>query len=419
MNIVTRLTLFFILASLLVFIIGGVITFQVMKKEIDSEQNRFLKERLGHTLKMIERKNIGKEIIRDKVHIKPLITKVKDSKIEYSDTLVMHSTLQRPEWHTKLDVIRNVNETSYAITLYDVIIETDDISEAVIESLVKTYIVLLLAFSALGLLLSYYFMYPFRRTLEIINSYSISETELLKFPKTSISEFKKLNDFLSQMTKKIQSDYQSLKDFSENASHELQTPITVIQGKLDVMMQEEGLNERQLKLIESTQMAAKRLSNLSNSLSLLTKIDNLEFSKVEKIDLGVVVNQIIEEFEELITLKSIDYNIRINAQASVEADPNLIEILVINLINNAIKHTVQDGIIDIQINNNGFIISNSGNPITSDPNKFFERFAKSNSSDSSLGLGLAIVKKICDVFGYKIDYTNDSDRHKISVIFKI
>ena len=417
MNIVTRLTLFFILASLLVFIIGGVITFQVMKKEIDIEQNRFLKERLGYTLKMIERRNVQKEIIRDKVHIKPLASKIKDSKILYSDTLVMHNTLQRPEQHLKLDVIRNINETSYAITLYDLIIETDDISEAVIESLLKTYFVLLVAFSILGLLLSYFFMYPFRRILDIINSFSISDTDQLVFPKTSISEFRKLNSFLAQMTRKIQKDYQSLKEFSENASHELQTPITIILGKLDVMIQEEGLSERQLKLIESTQIATKRLSNLSSSLSLLTKIENREFSKVEKINLGALISQIKEEFEDLITLKNIEYSINVNADAIIEADPILIEIMVINLLNNAIKHNVENGYIDLQINHNGFNISNSGNPLLNNPNKLFERFVKSNPSDSSLGLGLAIVKKICDVFGYKIEYTFNSDRHEISVIF--
>lgn len=417
MNIVTRLTLFFILASLLVFIIGGVITFQVMKKEIDIEQNRFLKERLGHTLKMIERRNIQKEIIRDKVHIKPLASKIKDSKIVYSDTLVMHNTLQRPEQHLKLDVIRNINETSYAITLYDLIIETDDISEAVIESLSKTYFVLLVAFSILGLLLSYFFMYPFRRILDIINSFSISDTDQLVFPKTSISEFRKLNGFLAQMTRKIQKDYQSLKEFSENASHELQTPITIILGKLDVMIQEEGLSERQLKLIESTQMATKRLSNLSSSLSLLTKIENGEFSKVEKINLVALIGQIKEEFEDLITLKNIEYSINVNANAIIEADPILMEIMVINLLNNAIKHNVENGFIDLQINHNGFNISNSGNPLVNNPNKLFERFVKSNPSDPSLGLGLAIVKKICDVFGYKIEYTFNSNRHEILVLF--
>ena len=415
MNIVTRLTLFFILASLFVFIIGGVITFQVMKKEIDSEQNRFLKERLSHTLRMIERRNVQKEIIKDKVHIKPLASKMEDSKIVYSDTIVMHNTLQRPEPHQKLDVIRNINDISYAITLYDLIIETDDISEAVLESLVKTYFVLLIAFSILGLILSYFFMSPFRRTLDIINSYSISNKGTLTFPKTSILEFRKLNDFLVQMTNKIQKDYQSLKDFSDNASHELQTPIMIIQGKLDMMIQEEELNERQLKLIESSQMATKRLSNLSSSLLLLTKIENLEFSGVQKINLSEVFEQITEEFEELIALKGIDSNIKKDAENIIEADPILIEIMITNLINNAIKHNVKDGFIEIQVDQDGFSITNSGDSITDNPNKLFERFAKSNQSNSSLGLGLAIVKKICNVFGYNIEYICDTDRHKISV----
>jgi signal transduction histidine kinase len=164
-------------------------------------------------------------------------------------------------------------------------------------------------------------------------------------------------------------------------------------------------------------MATKRLSNLSSSLSLLTKIENGEFSKVEKINLVALIGQIKEEFEDLITLKNIECSINVNANAIIEADPILIEIMVINLLNNAIKHNIENGFIDLQINHNGFNISNSGNPLLNNPNKLFERFAKSNPSDPSLGLGLAIVKKICDVFGYKIEYTFNSDRHEILVLF--
>jgi signal transduction histidine kinase len=416
MNLVLRFTLFFVLISLVVFIIGGVISYQVMKREIDAEQRRFLLERLDQTKRYIERRNPTNPVDREKLHIEPLRDSVQVESIVFSDTLVEHSTLQRMEMHLKLDAFQNVNNRGFKINMYDVIVESDDISDGVTESLVKTYLILLGAVLLLALLLSYYQLGPFRATLAAISRFSISSKKALEFPRSSIKEFRVLHDFLREMSDKVRKDYQNLKEFSENASHELQTPIAITQSKLDVLIQDESLTQDQLELINSIQHSITRLSKLSNSLTLLTKIENQEFSSEEEVNLREIVQTIVNGFSELMELKGLKFTAELKGNPSLKADPVLIEILITNLLNNAIRHNIEEGFIHLFMNDYSLIITNSGPEIDGDPELLFNRFRKSNQTGSSLGLGLSIVKKICDRYALKLQYENKNEQHRVSVV---
>ncbi len=418
MNLVFRYTLLFVFVSLIVFIVGGMITYQVMKREIDAEQRRFLQERLSRTEAFIKRTKPQETVTRPKLSIRPLDIIVEDSQ-EFSDTVVMHTTLERLEPHLKIDAIRTIDGVSYKIVIFDIIVESDDISDVVNESLIKTYLILLGAFAILGLVASYYQLKPFHAILDIIKSFSVYGDPIKEFPKTSIKEFKLLSKFLDEMTRKVQKDYWSLKEFSENASHELQTPIAIIQSKLDVLMQDEKLNEDQLKSIESLQITTRRLSQLSSSLSLLTKIENQEFRNRVNVDLNRAFSSIMDGFQELLQIKGIKYELKKNEALTVSSDPVLIDILLTNLLNNAIKHNIEEGVIEVEISDNQFKISNSGDPLDIDPKKLFNRFRKSNQSNSSLGLGLAIVKEICTLYGFKVSYENNLKQHTVSVVFNL
>src|SRR6202000_3201098 len=87
-------------------------------------------------------------------------------------------------------------------------------------------------------------------------------------------------EFLKKMTEKAQEDYQSLKEFTENASHELQTPTAIIRGKLDLLM-ESDIRDEQAVLIAEMQNALERLSRIHSSLTLLTKLENKEYEAKE------------------------------------------------------------------------------------------------------------------------------------------
>ena len=417
MNLLFKISLLFAGASLIVFLVGGVISYQVMKREVDIEQRRFLLQQFNRVENMIKRRQPKDSLVINNLLVVPLQTKAQE-RISFSDTVVMHAQLNRLETHLKLNAIKNIEGTSYNVSIYGVIVETDDIVDAVTESLIKIYLILLGVIVMIGAGASYYVLRPFRSTLEFIRSFSLTEPkEERSFPKSSVKEFRKLNEFLKEMTTKVTTDYSVLKEFSENASHELQTPIAIVQSKLEVLMDSSNLTEEQVTQISQTQNAVRRISNLSNSLGLLAKIDNQEFSNLEEIDLSDTLIGMLDEFKELLGLKSIALNEQIDAGVKVRADRVLIELLLANLVNNAIRHNWENGSISVKLTSSFLEISNSGSDLEIDPSLLFERFKKSNQSEKSMGLGLAIVKKITDLYRYKVTYLQRDKTHTLEIQF--
>lgn len=416
MNLIVRITILFVFVSLIVFLVGGVISFNVMMREVNFEQRRFLTERLDRMEDRLERRPVEDTLRWTKLTVVRLESVVEES-TRFSDTLVMHSQLERMEPHLRLDAFRNIDGASYQISLYDIIIEADDIRDGLVESLVTMYLILLGAVLIIGFLASYFILRPFNLTLDVIKNFSLTSPNPLEFPKSNVSEFKRLNRFLTEMTKKVRSDYQSLKEFSENASHEFQTPISIIQSKLEVLLDSENLTEEQIEQISFAQNTVKRLSNLSNSLALLTKIENREFANVSNINLSETLNRMLEEFRELIELKSIDRELDIVDGVTIQADRVLIELLLTNLINNSIRHNWEGGKIAVSLTERELRISNTGQKIDIPGDQLFKRFKKSNQSSKSMGLGLAIVKKICDFYDYTVSYNYNGDFHAIHIRF--
>jgi signal transduction histidine kinase len=416
MNLVVRITLLFVMVALVVFIVGGVISYGVMMREVNLEQERFLLGRLDKVESYISRRPPKDTVTRNDLLIIPL-QQLHKERVEFRDTIVIHAQLQRPEPHLKLNAIKNVDGRSYFVSLYDVIIEPDDILDAVTESLVKTYLVLLVLILPVGILVSYYMFRPFRNTLEAIRNFSLqSSGHQVEFPSSRIPEFKKLNAFLDEMTRKVRHDYTVLKEFSENASHEIQTPIAIIQSKLEVLM-DTPLSEGQLDQLIQVQNAIRRLSNVSNSLGMLTKLENNEFRNIELIQMTEVVTNLLQEFAELVELKKLKLEQQVATDVHLRADRTLIELLVTNLINNAIRHNEEGGFIRVELTASSLIVENSGADLSVLPHELFERFKKSNQSVRSSGLGLAIVKKIGELYGFQVSYKQVNRKHALRVDF--
>jgi len=419
MRLILKITIIYLLISLVVFLLGGLITFEVINREVDFEQKGFLRERLTSVSHMIEHRHLDHPIVRDKIAVYPLTEHHEDTEIVYSDTLVMHATLQRMEPHVKLDVIKNINDRSYKISIYDLIIEQDDIADGVQESLIKMYLLLTVVVLVLSSLTSFWLLKPFNRTLEKIKNFSLRRDKKVSFEHSRTKEFNKLNQFLEDMMTKMQRDFQNMKEFTENAAHEMQTPLSIASGKLEILLDAENLNEEQLAMITSAQQSLKRLSKLNKSLSLLTKIENKEFENVQEIDLSEELKRQIYDFDELIKLKSIVLSTVIEEHVHVKMDSVLCGVLITNLLQNAIRHNKEHGEIDITLDHTRLEISNTGDSLSTDPQLLFERFRKANQSHESLGLGLAIVKKIIDTSGFKIDYRYKDNKHIIEVQFGI
>jgi signal transduction histidine kinase len=217
------------------------------------------------------------------------------------------------------------------------------------------------------------------------------------------------------MTKKMRRDYFNLKEFNENASHEIQTPLAIIKSKLELLIQGEGLDEEQIGMINSVYEASTRMSRLNQGLLLISKIDNNQFHHTEKVDLQKIMEKTLEHFEEIINLKKIRIIHHFNSPACPQMNPVLAEILISNLISNSIRHNIEEGEILINMNSEGFEITNTGHPTTIPPDELFRRFRKSERTSDSVGLGLAIVKKIVQLYQFDIKYEVKENIHLIKL----
>lgn len=253
---------------------------------------------------------------------------------------------------------------------------------------------------------------PFRRSLQKICNAELQKMEAIHFEETSIKEFNDLNSSLNEMTSKIHRDYVSMKEFTENAAHEMQTPVAVVQSKLELLLQDTNLKDEQVDSIIQASEALTRLSKLNQSLLLLAKIENNQFETNESISLIEVTKKYLKLFDELIKDKQLTVQTNFAEDWSLHLHPLLADTLVSNLLGNAVKYNYNGGRITVSVENNKYEISNTSTlpPIQQD--QIFKRFKGSNLNNSnSTGLGLAIVKKISEAHNLDITYHAENGVH--------
>lgn len=257
---------------------------------------------------------------------------------------------------------------------------------------------------------------PFKRSLEKIRGAELQKMEAIHFEKTGITEFNELNASLNEMTGKIYGDYVNMKEFTENAAHEMQTPLAVVQSKIELLLQDATLTEEQALNMEQASHSLKRLSNLNQSLLLLAKIENSQFETQQTINLADTVNKYLQLFKEMSMDKNIDVVYKNATPFMANLHPLLADSLISNLVGNAIKYNYPGGKMDITVNGNAISISNTSHQPAITADQLFRRFKKSTVPDEmSNGLGLAIVKKICDSNGLRIEYEYRNELHRFLV----
>lgn len=254
---------------------------------------------------------------------------------------------------------------------------------------------------------------PFRETLDQLKTFSLNNQTKIEFSKTDVSEFDELNQSLTKLIEHNVSVYKTQKEFTENASHELQTPLAILKNKLDILLQNQDLTEKQYQIAEEMNRALSRSSRINKNLLLLAKIENNQFENSE-IHVDELLNQIMEILQEHFEQKNISVNTEISDNVKVNGNSGLTEVLINNLILNAIRHTSINGSISIKLNNSVFEVSNSGaEKLNSD--LLFKRFSRFSKDNNGSGLGLAIVQEICKSQNWTIDYRFENNNHIFSV----
>lgn len=259
---------------------------------------------------------------------------------------------------------------------------------------------------------------PFRRTLKKLGEYDITQNQAMELPEqTGTTEFDELNLAINRLLERVYAAYHHQKQFVENASHELQTPLAIIRSKLDLLINQPVITEETAILLADITEANERLSQMNKNLLLLAKIENNQFPDKTAIDLAALLSRTIESFRRYYDDKFPLFSSSIKEGITIIANPSLMDILFSNLIKNAVEHNIPSGYIHVQLNESGLQVTNSGPSIEVAPDQFFERFRKGGDGNKSTGLGLAIVKQICQVYGFVPHYKYAEGKHTIAVLW--
>ena len=276
----------------------------------------------------------------------------------------------------------SVGDKFYKILIVESKVETEDLIRLIfIITLCIILFLILILIMANRLILSRLWQ-PFYKVMQELGQFNIADNNEILNIATDIDEFNELNKGFISMAAKAKNDYKDLKVFTENASHELLTPIAVINSKLDTLIQTENFSERQSKLLNDLYSAVSRLNRLNQSLLLLVKIENRLLHERQQIDLRLLVEETIVQFDEIFEDKGLKVNAKLEA-AAIFASRYLVDILLNNLISNAIRHNCQGGEIFINLNEERLVIQNTGVDIALEDNQIFTRFHKASGSEGS------------------------------------
>jgi signal transduction histidine kinase len=308
-----------------------------------------------------------------------------------------------------------VNGVKYHITIIESKVETEDLIRLIFFITLGIILMLMLVLIVINRLVIRNLWLPFYNMLAQIKLFNLTDNDSISGLQTNIEEFKDMNQEISAMSTRVRQDYQELKSFIENASHELMTPIAVMNSKLDTLIQTSNLTEKQGELINDVYNTVGRLTRLNKAMLLLTKIENRLINDQEQVSIKTAVEDALSEFHEIFAGKKLKLYAEL-VDMETTMSKAVLEILLNNLLTNAVRHNIPGGNIDVILNNKELVIKNTGKQGSLDAQQIFQRFHKAPESEGS-GLGLTLARQICGNYGLSLTYSYDRSMHVFTVGF--
>jgi signal transduction histidine kinase len=258
---------------------------------------------------------------------------------------------------------------------------------------------------------------PFRDTLSKVSDFNVETGNIPSLPQTDVKEFNQLNRTLTHIMQNSAKSYRVQKEFTENASHELQTPLAIVLGKIDNMIQDPDITEKQAHELQEIYRELHHMSHLSRSLLLLSKIENNQYHIVRRYSIERKLIELIPQLETI--AGNINIRTQLDSTLQVACNETLLESLIRNLVINAVRHNVPNGEITVKADNSSLTVENTSCEPELDSSRIFSRFYRTGNVRKGNGLGLAIVKSICDYHHWNIQYRYSEGRHSFTVLFNI
>ena len=418
MKLLTRTIIYYALMSVPLLLIAGFAFYFIITSEINKSMDESLlntKKQLEHYLK--NKKDSSNYVAPDGDSFMQFARGVPETTLYFKDTSIFECEADEYLPYRILETEVPVGKDHYRIKIRKASIETEDLIDGIVISIFVVFVILFVGLVGLSWWINKKLWKPFYDTLTYLGHYKVGTKKTFSFEPTAIAEFESLNHSLDKMLERIDRDYQKQKEFTENAAHEMQTPVAVMQSKIDLLIQSRNLKEEEMQLIEQLSRALQKLSHLNRSLLLLSKIENKQFVEHEHVSILEVLDNSLSLYENAIASKEIIIRKNYSAQPVISINRGLCEVLMNNLVQNAVRYNIPGGIVLLKVDDSKMVIENTGPPIEN-PETIFERFARSDQSINSIGLGLAIVREITIVSGMAIKYYNEGEKNCFTLLFK-
>ncbi|MFH1320354.1 MAG: HAMP domain-containing sensor histidine kinase [Bacteroidota bacterium] len=416
MKLLNKTTKLYLSIAIPVFIVCACIFYYLLVWIITAKvEESLLAEKEEVTSQLKESESIPSNLMKE-YHIKE-ISKNRYIQDQFRNISIYDPIEEEEEPYRQLYGSIMVKGEFYEIIISRSLVESDDLIYGIIIIGVLLFGLLTLCFVIINRRISKSLWDPFYDILNKLKRYKLDDKREIAFNDTAIEEFNELNKVAGDMMFRIQNDYKNQKQFIDNVSHEIQTPLAVINATLEELIQYDNLTKKEMELIQSVNDTAAQLSKLNKSILLLSKIENRQFTDVENVKLISLIEDVSDGYTEQINSKYIKLSKEFKEPLEIQMSPVLAEILINNLIQNSVRHNIKSGLINIKMVDSTLEIANTGEGLEAPAELMFEKFAKQSKAEDSTGLGLSIVKQICDLYGFGVTYEVKGHIHVLKVSF--
>jgi signal transduction histidine kinase len=338
-------------------------------------------------------------------------------KLTYSDTTLYYPNKDKYlSFRHQLYRNNRKNGLGYCISIMKPLDELYKLSKLIYGLILISFLSMLIILISMNYLVNRRLWRPFYNTLNELKQFNIESPSSLRLSPTGITEFRQLNTILTGLSHKLKRDFFRMKEFTENLSHEINTMLSVIISKIELLMQNEELSAELVGHCTTIYQVTGNLSRLNYSLQILAKIDNQYYSSRENVDLATLISEQLATFADFIGEKNLEIRQDIDNKM-LFMNRSLAEVFISNLLSNAIKHNIQNGFIRLNLNEESLLIENSAINGTTRISSPFNRYGNRNSAKKSLGLGLAIIKRICRMNNFAVSRFYHGSSHTIAIRF--
>ncbi|NOX87836.1 MAG: HAMP domain-containing histidine kinase [Calditrichaeota bacterium] len=414
-KLLTKTTIFYLIFTFLVFFISAIILSKTADRFIESN----VEKRFNKYQRRLERHFKANPDLR---HLPPTIkikligdSLAKNFKPVIKDTLIYNENIDDYMHYRKKITAINLGNRNYRVEFLARVEDYYNLRDDFLAALIPVFFVLALGVIIFNYFLSGFLFKPFNQILNVMKTYKVGQGTPLPKIDTNTSEFVKMQELFHLMMNQIENDYRHLKEYTENMAHEMQTPLAVIRNKIENLIADERVMSEHSAAVKAIYNEVNHLSRLGNALNLLTRIQNGEFDKAEIIKTKQIIEQHLQSVRELAELKGLKIRSELSAEHQMVIDPYLLDIILKNLLRNALHYGDSAGPIIVKTTADKLSVSNYGAPLKFPREMLFKRFFKQKDNKESLGLGLALVKQICDLNGLKIEYRYHEGQHTFEV----